>query len=101
MGSEPANRSWEVAVDPEVLSTLPLDGSTVDLREAVVDDVPAVVRLLAAAPLGATREACAGEHGLQPYREPFRAIDADPAHLLVVAVDDEGVVVAEGLKLQL
>ena len=60
------------------------------LRTAQADDVAAIVALLAADQLGATRDH-AGE--LAPYLKAFRAIDADPAHLLVVA-DDAGRVVA-------
>lgn len=67
---------------------LPLEGSTVVLREAIVDDVPTLVRLLASDPLGATREDTSGEGSLRPYLDAFNAIDTDPAHLLVVAVDD-------------
>jgi GNAT superfamily N-acetyltransferase len=60
-----------------------LDG-TVTLRRAVPEDLPEVVALLAADQLGAHREV-AGD--LQPYRAAFDAITADPAHLLVVAVE--------------
>ena len=64
-----------------------LDDATV-LRRATAGDVPAIVALLADDPLGATRE------GTDPaaYAPAFAAVDADPAHLLVVA-DDGGVVV--------
>lgn len=63
------------------------DGIT--LREAVPDDLPEVVALLAADQLGVHREAA---DDLEPYRAAFAAITADPAHLLVVA-DDGGRVV--------
>ncbi len=64
-----------------------LDDSTL-LRRAAADDVPAIVALLTDDPLGATRE------GADPaaYATAFAAVDADPAHLLVVA-DDGGSVV--------
>ena len=64
-----------------------LDGATV-LRRATAGDVPAIVALLTDDPLGATRE------GADPaaYAPAFAAVDADPAHLLVVA-EDGGVVV--------
>jgi GNAT superfamily N-acetyltransferase len=65
----------------EELATL--DG-TVTLRRAVPDDLPEVVALLAADQLGVHREAA---DDLQPYRAAFDAITADPAHLLVVAVE--------------
>ena len=62
--------------------------SGVLLREATAADVPAVVALLADDPLGAGRESA----DLAPYRAAFAAVDADPAHLLVVAEDDGAVV---------
>jgi GNAT superfamily N-acetyltransferase len=62
-------------------------GSTVALREAVVDDVPTIVELLAADQLGATRDGVASEADLEPYVAAFHALSADPAHLLVVAAD--------------
>jgi GNAT superfamily N-acetyltransferase len=58
-------------------------------RRATVDDVRAIVELLAADQLGAKRDG--GD--LEPYERAFEAIDADPAHLLVVA-EDGGEVVA-------
>ncbi|GAB3314108.1 GNAT family N-acetyltransferase [Geodermatophilus aquaeductus] len=64
-----------------------LDGGVL-LREATADDVPAVVALLTDDPLGAGRESA----DLAPYRAAFAAVDADPAHLLVVA-EDGGTVV--------
>ena len=44
-------------------------------------DVPAIVELIAADQIGATRDG--GD--LAPYERAFAAIDADPAQLLVVA----------------
>jgi GNAT superfamily N-acetyltransferase len=64
-----------------------LDGGVL-LREATADDVPAVVALLTDDPLGAGRESA----DLAPYRAAFAAVDADPAHLLVVAEDGGDVV---------
>jgi GNAT superfamily N-acetyltransferase len=64
-----------------------LDDATV-LRRATAGDVPAIVALLTDDPLGAAREGS----GLPPYEAAFAAVDADPAHLLVVA-DDGGTVV--------
>ena len=58
------------------------------LRRATADDLPAIVALLADDPLGAGRESA----DLAPYRAAFAAVDADPAHLLVVA-EDAGAVV--------
>jgi GNAT superfamily N-acetyltransferase len=58
------------------------------LRRATAADLPALVALLADDPLGATREAA----DLAPYERALAAVDADPAHLLVVA-EDGGTVV--------
>lgn len=64
-----------------------LDGG-VTLRLARPDDLPALLALLADDPLGRGREVA----DLAPYRTAFAAIDADPAHLLVVAEHDGAVV---------
>jgi GNAT superfamily N-acetyltransferase len=58
------------------------------VRRATAADLPAVVALLADDPLGAARETA----DLAPYEAAFAAVDADPAHLLVVA-EDGGTVV--------
>ncbi len=73
------------------LARLAVGEDSIVLRAATTDDVPAIVELLAADRLGATRET-AGDARLEPYLRAFRAIDADPAHLLVVAVDRSRVV---------
>lgn len=74
------------------LGQLDLGGERVLLRRAEVGDVPAVVGLLAADQLGATRDGVDGPEGLAPYERAFAAIDADPAHLLVVGTRDGEVV---------
>jgi GNAT superfamily N-acetyltransferase len=61
----------------------------VTVRRATAADLPALVALLADDPLGAAREA---PGDLAPYRRAFAAVDADPAHLLVVAADGDDVV---------
>ncbi len=53
------------------------------LRRVTEADLPEVVRLLADDPLGRDRETA----DPAPYRRAFALIDADPAQLLVVAVD--------------
>jgi len=63
------------------------------LRPASIDDVRAIVELLAADQLGATRDGADDDEGLEPYRRAFEAIDADPAQLLLVA-DSGGEIVA-------
>ncbi len=64
--------------------------SGVVVRRAVPGDLPALVALLADDPLGEGREAADGD--LAPYRQAFAALDADPAHVLVTAVDGAEVV---------
>ena len=64
------------------------DGLQVRLRRAVVDDVPALVRLLSDDAISADRET----ENVEPYERAFARIDADPAQLLVVGdVDGEPV----------
>lgn len=67
------------------LATIELGTSTVVLRRAEADDIPALVGLLAADQLGATRDGVTTDQDLAAYQRAFRTIDADPAHLLVVA----------------
>ncbi len=61
----------------------------VRVRTATREDVPAIVALLVDDPLGATRES-EGEQAA--YLTAFEAIDADPAHELVVLEDDGEVI---------
>ena len=70
-----------------MLARLRVQNTTVALRRAVAEDVPAIVELLAADQLGATRDGLCADGDLQPYVNAFSVIDADPAHLLVVADD--------------
>ena len=67
------------------LETVELGTSTVVLRRAEAGDVPAIVDLLAADQLGAARDGVTTAQDLAAYQRAFRAINADPAHLLVVA----------------
>jgi GNAT superfamily N-acetyltransferase len=69
-----------------------LQSSAVVLREAVLDEVPAIVELLADDQLGANRDGAATEAELQPYLRAFEALDGDPAHLLLVVADPDQVV---------
>ena len=75
------------------LAVLRMTDSTASLRRAVLEDVPSIVELLADDALGITRDGRDDPDGLQPYVRAFAAIDADPAHLLVVA-ERHGKVVA-------
>jgi GNAT superfamily N-acetyltransferase len=61
-------------------------GATYDVRRATRADVPALVALIAADQLGATRDG--GD--LAPYERAFAEIDKDPAQLLVVLTDALG-----------
>jgi hypothetical protein len=74
----------------ELPVTLTVEGTPVELRRATAADLPALVGLLADDPLGAAREFADGD--LSPYRRAFGLLDADPAHLLVAAVDGDTVV---------
>ena len=80
------------AVPVSVLAELPVRGAVLVLRRATAADVPALVRLLADDELGATRDGAVDEGDLEPYRRAYAAVDADPAHLLVVATDGGAVV---------
>jgi GNAT superfamily N-acetyltransferase len=68
-----------------VLATVDLGSSVAVLRRAEARDVPAIVDLLAADQLGATRDGVRAAEDLAAYLRAFQAIDADRAHLLVVA----------------
>jgi GNAT superfamily N-acetyltransferase len=69
----------------EILETLQLGPSKVVLRRATADDLPAIVDLIAADQLGATRDGVNTAEDLAVYERAFRAIDSDQAHLLMVA----------------
>jgi GNAT superfamily N-acetyltransferase len=74
-----------------VLTTLDLSAPLV-LRTAGPEDVPAIVGLIADDQLGATRDGIADAQDAEAYQAAFRAIDGDPAHLLIVA-DSDGQIV--------
>lgn len=69
----------------DALAQLELDQGPVTLRAARPEDIPAIVALIAADQLGATRDGVRYEADLAAYLGAFEAIDADPAHILVVA----------------
>jgi GNAT superfamily N-acetyltransferase len=69
----------------DALAQLELDQGQVTLRAARQEDVPAIVALIAADQLGATRDGVRDQADLDAYQSAFEAIDADPAHILVVA----------------
>ena len=76
----------------EVLTTLTLGSSSVVLRRAEVQDLRAIVELIAADQLGATRDGAKTAEELSAYQRAFAAIDADPAHILVVAEAGQDIV---------
>lgn len=65
------------------LATWSVGKEVVALRRAVRIDIPAIVDLLAADQVAATRDGGA-EADLAPYRQAFDTITADPAQLLLV-----------------
>ena len=83
----------------DVVAVLGTRRARVELRRATAADVPAVVALLADDELGAARDGAADPDDLQPYLRAFAAVDADPAHLLLVAVADGAVVATMQLSL--
>ena len=82
-----AAASWQAgqvtsnSAGPTALLTFGVDAGTFRLRRAARADLPAILRLLADDQLGSSREDAAE---LAPYEAAFAAIDADPAHLLLV-----------------
>jgi GNAT superfamily N-acetyltransferase len=71
------------------LSRIEAGGAAYDVRRARREDVGAIVELIAADQIGATRDG--GD--LAPYERAFAAVDADPAQLLVVVTDARSAVV--------
>lgn len=70
-----------MTTSPAVLLSTDVAGGTFLLREATGADLPDILRLLADDRLGAGRE---DQADLGRYLAAFAAIDADPAHQLVV-----------------
>jgi GNAT superfamily N-acetyltransferase len=68
-----------------LLAEFELPQGPVTLREARKPDVPALVALIAADQLGALRDGVRDDADLAAYEQAFAAIDADPAHILVIA----------------
>jgi len=69
----------------DALAEIDLGPTLVSLRAARQEDLPALVGLIAADQLGATRDGVRDAADLAAYAAAFEAIDADPAHILVVA----------------
>ncbi|KUN10317.1 GNAT family acetyltransferase [Streptomyces yokosukanensis] len=60
-----------------------------EIRRATVDDLPAIVAMLADDPLGSQRET---PDDMAPYRAALERVDADPNQSLVVAVREDRVI---------
>jgi GNAT superfamily N-acetyltransferase len=67
------------------LATVTAGSAQVVLRRAVPDDLAAIVALIAADQLGASRDGVRDAGDMAAYEAAFGAIDSDPAQLLVVA----------------
>jgi GNAT superfamily N-acetyltransferase len=65
---------------------------SVTLRRAEEDDLEEIVALIADDEIARSRGDSLGAEDRAAYRTAFRAIDQDPAQLLVVAIDTESVV---------
>jgi GNAT superfamily N-acetyltransferase len=76
----------------DALATLAAGPAQVTLRRARAEDVSAIVGLIAADQVGASRDGIRDDADLAVYQAAFGAIDADPAQLLLVA-DWDGEVV--------
>lgn len=63
--------------------------SDLDIRPAVLDDIPAIVAMLADDPLGAQRES---PDDLAPYAAAFERLSQDPNQIQAVAVRADQVV---------
>ncbi|WP_286343431.1 GNAT family N-acetyltransferase [Frondihabitans sucicola] len=72
---------------------LPTRGGDHLLRRATADDLDAILQLLADDPISASRGDRARAEDRPAYERAFEAIDRDLAQQLLVAVDEEGVVV--------
>ena len=73
----------------DVLATL-ADGA-LTVRRARIEDLPALLALIAEDPVSAGRGDAVGD--LAPYAAAFAEIDADPAHLLVCLDEADGTTV--------
>jgi GNAT superfamily N-acetyltransferase len=73
------------------LAQISAGGATYAVRRAAPADVVPIVELTVADQIGTPRD---DPSDPGPYLAAFEAIDADPAHLLVVATDGAGDVVA-------
>lgn len=75
-------------------STLRAPGGVLTLRRAQMEDVPALMELLADDGLSASRGDGGRGHDPTPYRVALRAIMEDPGNDVILAEDPEGSAVA-------
>jgi GNAT superfamily N-acetyltransferase len=68
-----------------LLATVAVKGAEVELRDAVAEDVPRLIALLADDQQGEQRDGLRTPEDLERYLQAFHAIDRDPQHLLVAA----------------
>jgi GNAT superfamily N-acetyltransferase len=68
-----------------LLATVVVKGTEVELRDAVAEDMPRLIALLADDQLGEQREGLRTGEDLERYLQAFHAIDQDPHHLLIAA----------------
>jgi ribosomal protein S18 acetylase RimI-like enzyme len=69
-----------------------MESPEIHIRQARKEDLPAIVRMLADDPLGATREQYSDPLP-QEYIRAFEAIDADPNQELIVVENGDGLVI--------
>lgn len=74
-------------------TSLPTRAGDHVLRRATLDDLDAILRLLADDPISASRGDQARAEDRPAYERAFEAIDGDPAQQLLVVLDDARVVV--------
>jgi len=74
--------------------TLDLPDGDVMLKRATIDDLSAIIDLLADDPISAARGDSADASDREAYEVAFDAIDRDPAQRLLVVVDPDGAVIA-------
>jgi ribosomal protein S18 acetylase RimI-like enzyme len=88
-----ANRSLDSGSPDELIAIDPMSASDVRIRNAVAEDLPAIVRMLADDALGTQRERL-DDPLPEAYLRAFQAIEGDPNNELIVAEGVDGSAVA-------
>jgi GNAT superfamily N-acetyltransferase len=78
-------------------ATLHLADGSVLLRRATIEDLAAIIALLADDPISAARGDSADARDRDAYEAAFAAIDRDPAQRLLVVVDPDGSVTGDAV----